>query len=445
MRRKPHPGASGAKVYPMRPRAALWLLATAMLGRGAHAATRDRQRLDIHVARYRTSNGVLVVSREPSLATVTVCASPFAPLSEPDALAVARRGGVVVHDGNAGCITTPASDLSLSARLIRHFHGAATKEEAAPAVSSPRGESLTALARVALEGVDASGTAAPARVVAVVGPAPELDVARLFVDGPPVTLDEIRQPVWTVHQSSERLSVVEAPLARPAVRYGWVVPAGTVPEEAALKIAVGILGVGRLSRMARVVEDRGLARRAEAWNEKLRGGLLVGVWLELSTRVSADRVRRFVDGTIGQLRLVGPSRREVARARATAVRTALERWENPEARARELVSSEATEGSATRVAEEIPALASVAPDAVRAVARLAFRDERRTTLEMYPPLWPTDDPAVAHHTLYTIGQGDTLTGVAERFHVTVESLARSNDLDPKGGLMAGQPLWIPSE
>jgi soluble lytic murein transglycosylase-like protein len=46
-------------------------------------------------------------------------------------------------------------------------------------------------------------------------------------------------------------------------------------------------------------------------------------------------------------------------------------------------------------------------------------------------------------TYYVVRRGDTLTSIAERFHVTVRALAAANRLDPKAVLPAGRRLVIP--
>jgi N-acetylmuramoyl-L-alanine amidase len=45
---------------------------------------------------------------------------------------------------------------------------------------------------------------------------------------------------------------------------------------------------------------------------------------------------------------------------------------------------------------------------------------------------------------YTVRYGDTLTGIAARFGVSVDRLARTNGLKPRGVLLAGSTLRVPS-
>jgi hypothetical protein len=165
--------------------------------------------------------------------------------------------------------------------------------------------------------------------------------------------------------------------------------------------------------------------------------------VEATTRSSLDRIRRFVDGTLKQLRLVGPTRGEVERARSRLLLDSLHAFESPVSRAARLLVYERARGDARRFVDETVALSSVTPERVRRAAAEKLVDARRTTVEEYPPLWPADDARVATHQLYTIAKGDTLETIARRFRVDVARLARANDLDPKRALTPGQPLWIP--
>jgi predicted Zn-dependent peptidase len=239
--------------------------------------------------------------------------------------------------------------------------------------------------------------------------------------------------------------VVEAPVAAPAVRYGWAFPSGSPDDRAALGVALEILAGSGGGRLYRLVVSRGLARRAEAWSLPLPGGVLGGVSLELNTRFSIDRLRRFVDGTLKQLRLVGPSRREFAIAYEKLRREALTTWEDPSARAARLAVYELSGCPADQWLEELKSLDSMTADSIRRFARTHFLDSRRTTVETFPPLWPNDDPRLARARLYTVAEGDTAVGLAERFHVPLATLLRENDLDPKYALVVGQPIWLPAK
>jgi predicted Zn-dependent peptidase len=216
-------------------------------------------------------------------------------------------------------------------------------------------------------------------------------------------------------------------------------------ERTALAVSVELLGGSAAARLPRLASERGLARHAESWLSSAEGLELAGVWLELTTRVPVDRARRFVDGAIRQLSLAGPMPLEFARARARLTLSALKLWEHPETRARELARYELGRGGASAWLDEIAALDHVTRNTVRRVAHAVFVDAHRTIVEVYPPEWPPDDPALLRQALYTVAKGDTLVAIASRFHVDPAALARANDVDPKFSLQPGQPLWIPQK
>jgi N-acetylmuramoyl-L-alanine amidase len=44
---------------------------------------------------------------------------------------------------------------------------------------------------------------------------------------------------------------------------------------------------------------------------------------------------------------------------------------------------------------------------------------------------------------YVIARGDTLSGIAERYRVSVDQIVRTNRLGGAGGIQAGQRILIP--
>jgi zinc protease len=238
------------------------------------------------------------------------------------------------------------------------------------------------------------------------------------------------------------MSTIDADVPSPRARYTWITPLGS-EDEAGIRVALDVLGGGEEARFARLFRGTHIGKRAEAWERHLPGGTLSGLLIEPSARVSIDRTRRFVDGALKQMRLVGPSRRELSRARQRLLLDAYRTWEDPVALGRLLASYELVRGGAERARSAVAALQRITARDVSRAVQQSLVDARRTTVELYPPAFPPDDPRVAEQRLYTVLPGDTLASIAERFHVTIAAIAGANDLDPKYALTDGQPLWIP--
>jgi hypothetical protein len=393
---------------------------------------------------------VLVVSGADSpVVAICVAAQEAVARSAPDPFELARRGGTEhderVEDGSLWCATLPSSELAFALWVSAHLRPRPT--ERVPADDDRATTPIDGARRardLSFEGAVVTESFAPRHVISIAGSASGREVAALAsrywggISEPP----SIRPPPWSLHQNSERLTVVDGPEERPRVWYGWSVPDSGAGIAAAIDIAFEVLAGDDEARLPALLVPRGLSRRVSRWSRHEKGGAFFGVVIESTTRASVDRVRRFVDGSLRQLRLVGPSTREVSRACAQMHQRALETWENLQERAAALAVYERERGDARRWGEELEGLATVTAERVRSAAHERIVDERRTTLEIYPKLWPTDDPAVSRHRLYTVAAGDTLEDVALRFHIDALRLARDNDVDPKYRLVPGQPLWI---
>lgn len=397
----------------------------------------------------------LVVSRAGDAPLVAVCAADreTAVLRAPDPLALARRGGTERHEhlgaASMWCATLPSSELGFALWLAAHLRSPSPGPEISPGdEAAPDLDPMRGARALSLEGASSTEPAASHRVVSVAGNVSGTDVTALAArylgkvsEAPP--LGRPSPSSWSLHQTSERLSVTEGAAETPQVRYGWAAPETGPDIAVALEVVFEILAGGDDARLPRLLVPRGLARRVGTWSLREGGGTVLGVVIETTTRASIDRVRRFVDGSLKQLRLVGPGAREVSRVLAGLRKRALETWENPEQRAETLAEYELLTGDARRFSEELQSVAAMTPERVRSVAHDLLVDAHRTTLETYPTLWPADDPAMAHHRLYTVAVGDTLETIAARFHVDAARLAKDNDVDPRYRLMPGQPLWIP--
>lgn len=410
------------------------------------------------VERYAFDDGNVVVSEWPGNPTVAVCVAATTRRSDLsserrwlDEQHVERRGGVLQESsvGSRGvwCVTLPSAEAAFGLWLAERFaRGQAFERKDASEADLNTVASETRMAALALEGsVFSEGARPPGNVIAVSGGVAADDVKRLVEElaRKPLRDADVSRTTLVAHQSSERLSVLETPLPSPRAKYGWLVD-GDADRRAALRVATEILAGGPASRLRRdLIVRRFLAHSVDAFSSVVSGGAIVGIEVEISTRTTLDRTRRFIDGAIKQLRLVGPSHGELRRAKNVLQRAALVDWENPTDRARHLALYELAHGDARAWLDELRALGPLTEEAVRKAAHDGLVDARRSTVEMYPPQWPEDDPKLAHYRAYTVEPADSISELAARFGVTDESIARANDLDPRFRLVPGQVLFIP--
>lgn len=402
-----------------------------------------------------TGTARLVVAPRDDALSLSVCVAPArAPDDAEMALAIARRGGeashVIVDGVGVSCASLPSTELPFALWLSAHLLEAETGGEGGSNRAATSAQMDAAVARteaIALEGaVDEDVTPSARFVVTLTGRVDASEAERLAAlrfDVPEANDSPSRTRAWHPQQTTERMSTIDADVPSPRARYTWIIPQDS-EDEVGVRVALEVLGGGDEARLPRLFHGTHLGKRAEAWELHLPGGTLAGLLVEPSTRVSIDRIRRFVDGALKQLRLVGPSRRELARARQRLLLDAYRTWEDPVALGRLLAAYELVRGGAERARSAVTALSRMtARDVARAVQR-SMVEARRTTVELYPPAFPSDDPRVAGQKLYTVLPGDTLVSVAARFHVTTAAIARANDIDPKYALTEGQPLWIPT-
>jgi hypothetical protein len=404
------------------------------------------------VERHAFDGGKIVVSEWPKSPTVAVCvASPNHDGERFDDLEreIDRRGGTTeLESGTFGatwCVTLPSTEVGfavwLAARQFAPTRSAGEPPELPPsAVTSD--ERLSALS---LEGTSLSGNPSSNPVIAVSGGVEPSEVIALFrrFSGKPTRDAGVDKLALAIHQSSERLSVLEAPVPAPRARYGWIA-SGDARHRAALRVAVRVLAGDTSARLRReLVMQRYLAHSVSSWSSVVPGGAMIGIDVEISTRTSLDRARRFIDGAVKRMRLVGPTHGELTRAKRALTRSALLDWENPTRRARNLATYDLAQGDAHAWLEELSAIGNLTEESVRKAAHDGLVDARRTTVEIYPPLWPEDDPKLSRYRVYTVEPGDSITEVAARFGVTVPVLAGANDLDPKYRLAPGQTLLVP--
>lgn len=414
---------------------------------GAAASTQEPFRVTTTAF---ANGGTLIVSPSNDAASTAVCLAPVRLPGEVDQrLDVVEHGGVESYSETDGvgvwCVALPPAELAYGLWLSARMRALGGASDGTPATSPLWNEpGLSRAVAIALEGAVDETLRGPAFTVVVAGRADAPVVEELAQQhfGPRAPQSAARAAPWQPVQTTERMSAMHGSVGLPTARYAWVTPRGS-DDETGIRIAFEVLGGGERARLPRRLIGANMAKQVASWTYHLSGGTLSGLLVVPSSRVSIDRIRRFVDGALKQLRLVGPSRGELIRAKQRLLLDAYRTWEDLVARARLLASYELLRGGAERAPRDIAAIERATNDTVRQAVLLGLRDARRTTIEIFPLNWPEDDPRRAKQRLYTVAPGDTLAAIAARFRVDVSAIARTNDLDPKYALSPGQPLWIP--
>lgn len=250
-------------------------------------------------------------------------------------------------------------------------------------------------------------------------------------------------PVRVSHyrQTTERLSILEDfRLAAPVVHEAWLAPGDA---DVAMETAIAVLSAGSASRIgSNVIQHRRLATEATPFRFEQSGNWILGFSIAIDPRTTIDKALRFVDGAFKQIRFVGPTEKEVLRAKRLLATHLLRRLSSTRERAMHFTEMELVRGNAALVAAELTAYESVTRDAVREAVKRLVNDDRRCMVEAYPPGYAQDDPSLEGYELYTVQTDDTWVSLSARFGLRAEIIARDNDLDVRQRLTVGQVLWM---
>jgi hypothetical protein len=336
------------------------------------------------------------------------------------------------------CVSLPVSELPLGLWLGRQWTGA--RDGSPPRTARARARTRLAelaspetASRVDLGAVIAIvGELDPSEVLAGIGPG-----ASLHVRAPP--------PPNTDRQRSERLSVLrDTRIEAPEVHIGYPLSGASPADLASLGVIAAILGASPSSRLpSLVVRRRGRATHAFAWFDAPAGVPLLGLSVTIAVHSTVDRVERFIEGTLKQLRLVGPSARELAAGQRTFVNRLLHLVEPPDGHARLLAQLALCGAAIGPVSELVEHARRTTPERVRETVKRYLVATRRSVVEVYPPDWPIDDPTLSDFTLYTVVEGDTWQELGKRFGVPASEILRANEFDPRYRPTPGEALWIP--
>ncbi len=261
---------------------------------------------------------------------------------------------------------------------------------------------------------------------------------------PQPNIPEFREPARLPFQSSERLSVmVDESAKTPGVFYGWRVPAARTGEHRVLEVVAEILAGGDSSRLPQaLVFDKASARRVAAWVSRRRGPSAFHVFLEVAPQSSVDTAQMSLQEALKNLRVVGPTSAELAKAKARLKLETLNALQTNQERAIRLGEYEVYYNDATLLEEELTAYDEVSVAEIRAVVSKYLIDTKRSVVEVYPPGWVRDIGPPVITTTHIVKKGETLSGIAVRYGMTTIELAKQNGINKKTHVRIGQRLLV---
>lgn len=242
------------------------------------------------------------------------------------------------------------------------------------------------------------------------------------------------------HQTTERFSLIEDPAAKaPSVWYGWVLPPlGDEGREALELVATALTSSSRLG--SSIVGPRRAAQGLETHLGAEVGPELLSIHAVGTTAASLEHIQKALDAELNKLGQFGLRSEELAAAQAARRRV----------RAAELASNLGQARALSRGAllgqdpERI--LAWVDPEVSNVALARAVREylhqRRRSVVEIYPKGWsdPWQTPMPVYH---LVSAGENLGRIAAMHDTTVAVIAKMNGLDPKKPIFPGQSLKVP--
>lgn len=247
------------------------------------------------------------------------------------------------------------------------------------------------------------------------------------------------------HQTTERFSMVEDATAKvPAVWYGWVLPAVGDKHRDALELtAVALASETRLG--GSLVGPRRLAQSFEARLSGEQGPELLSLHAVGTGPAALEGIQKAVDAELAKIAQFGLTAEERAAAEARLRQERVVELASNLGRAKAFSRVVLAGGSPDRVLSEAagsgPSLEVSNVELARAV-RQYLQSRRRTVVEIYPKGWsdPWQTPMPVYH---LVSPGENLGRIAALHATTVDVLAKMNNLDPKKAIYPGQSLKVP--
>ena len=247
-------------------------------------------------------------------------------------------------------------------------------------------------------------------------------------------------------QKSERFAgLVEDRLATPHVLFGWVTPDYRTRQQRALELAAEVLAGDAASSLVQdLVVRRGLAHSVAASTTHHHGPGLLVLEVAFTPRGTMKGVELAVGQALRRLRAAGPTKAELARARARLQARLLGRLDTSRDRADLLGQIVLFEGQA-KLHSELDAYQNITSEEVRQAAAAYLSDVARSIVEVHPPGWYSPVDATPVGRVHIVDSGETLSGIAARYGISLESLLKLNRIQQNKPIFPGQTLKLPRE
>ncbi|MGH7525936.1 MAG: M16 family metallopeptidase, partial [Gemmatimonadales bacterium] len=232
-----------------------------------------------------------------------------------------------------------------------------------------REEELARLTRDDLWGYYRSRYVPARTVVAIVGsvdPDQALDLARATYDDWPAAPGVVDPSPDEPARREIRARTLRGDVSQAHLALGWRTVPPLHPDSPALDLAAAVLGAGRGSWLYRALREPGLVTWVAVHNYAPTELGVFSLAAELPPERVSPTLEAMAEAT-SRLALLGPSPEELERARTLLRSRWARRFEAMEGRASALAAAEALEDVGL-LDREYEALATVAPDAVRAAA-----------------------------------------------------------------------------